>query len=142
MNRTWKLAGVICALGALIGLGTIALAGQQPAPGTGQTNPPARMRPATVEARLQRMSERLNLTQDQREKIRPLLEDEVKQMKALRDDASLSQADRRAKVREIRQATRQQIDQILTPEQKAKRNEMRQKGRRRGWEGVQPPQNQ
>jgi protein CpxP len=139
MNRTCKLAGVIYVLGALIGLGTIALAGQAPGAGSGQTGRPPRMRPLSVEERLQRMSQRLNLTEDQKGKIRPILENEDKQIKAVRDDTSLSQPDRRAKLREIRQATRQQTNQILTPEQKAKWNEPQRRGRGRRWRGTEPP---
>jgi Spy/CpxP family protein refolding chaperone len=77
------------------------------------------------------MSENLNLTDEQKTKLRPLLEDEVKQMNAVRDDTSLSLPGRRAKIREIRQSTRKQIDGVLTPEQRAKRDQMQEKARER-----------
>jgi Spy/CpxP family protein refolding chaperone len=38
-------------------------------------------------------------------------------MKALREDTSLSQEDRRAKMKEIRDAMQAKIKEILTPEQ-------------------------
>ena len=84
------------------------------------------------------MSARLNLTDEQKAKVRPILEDEVKQIMALRANTSLPPADRQAKVREIRQSTRQQIDQILTPEQKARRRENARQRREERREG--PPQ--
>ncbi len=93
-----------------------------------------------VDRMLDRMTQNLNLTDEQREKIRPILLDQVQQMRALREDNSLSAADRRAKVRAIRSATRQKVDQILTPEQKAKRRENWRKARqRRGAPPDQPP---
>ncbi len=82
---------------------------------------------------LQRMTENLNLSDEQREKIRPILLDQAQQIRALRKDTSLSPEDRRAKARALHQETRQKIDQILTPEQKEKQRENRQKARgRRG----------
>jgi Spy/CpxP family protein refolding chaperone len=99
------------------------------------------MRRDRVEDRLERMSRRLNLTDEQKAKIRPILQDEQKQMKALREDASLSPDQRRQQGREIRTSARKQIDEILTPEQKEKRKEMWQKARKgRGPRGEQPPQ--
>jgi len=77
------------------------------------------------------MSENLNLTEEQKAKIRPILEDEAEQLKALRADTSLSPEQSRAKARESRSSTRSQIDQILTPEQKGKRTEMQRKARER-----------
>ncbi len=96
-----------------------------------------------VDRMLDRMTQNLSLSDEQREKIRPILLDQVQQMRALRDDTSLSPQDRRAKVRTIRRATRQKVDQILTPEQKAKRRENWQKARgRRSMPPDQPPPQQ
>ncbi len=96
-----------------------------------------------VDRMLDRMTRNLNLTDEQREKIRPILLDQVQQMRALREDNSLSPQDRRAKVRALRSATRQKVDQILTPEQKAKRRENWQKARqRRAGPSDQPPPQQ
>jgi Spy/CpxP family protein refolding chaperone len=93
----------------------------------------------SVEERLKRMTERLNLTDEQREKIRPLLQGEADQLKALHEDTSLSQEQRREKRRQIEQATRKQIREVLTPEQRAKWREGREEGRERKEGGQQAP---
>ncbi len=84
-------------------------------------NPPAGMRhmadPAT---RLQHMAQYLNLTDDQKAKIQPILQNEAEQLKAIRSDTSLTADQRHAKVQEIRKASRAQIEPILTPDQVAK----------------------
>jgi Spy/CpxP family protein refolding chaperone len=85
----------------------------------------------TVEERLKRMSETLNLTDEQKGKIRPILQSEADQLKALREDKSLAPEQRRAKRREISQATNKQIREVLTPEQRAKWREEREAGRER-----------
>lgn len=45
----------------------------------------------SVDQHLQMLSEKLNLTDDQKAKIRPILQDQMQQMKAVREDSSLSQ---------------------------------------------------
>jgi Spy/CpxP family protein refolding chaperone len=85
------------------------------------------------------MSERLNLTDEQKEKIRPILRDEVKQLRAVRADTSLTTEQRRERRRQIVQATRKQIGELLTPEQKKKWREMREEGRERKEEGREAP---
>ncbi len=70
--------------------------------------------------RLQHMAQQLNLTDNQKAQIRPILQDEAQQIKALRSDTSLTHPQLRAKVQEIRQATRAKIEPLLTPEQVAK----------------------
>ena len=140
MQRTRIMTWLACAVGLLVGLATVAFAAQQPPPQEGQGGPRGR-RPMSVEARLKRMSERLNLTDEQKEKIRPILQAESDQRKALHEDQSLSPDQRRQKGRELGQATNKQIREILTPEQKAKWREGREEGReRRQQEQQAPPQ--
>lgn len=85
------------------------------------------MRRPGVEQRLQRLSQELNLDDQQKAKIKPILEAEHKQMEALRSDSSLSPEDRRAKFREIHENTLKQMNPILTPEQQEKFAAMRKK---------------
>ena len=145
MRKTGMLALGACLLSALVGFGQAPPAGQppaaQPAAGPQQPGQRARMRRDWVEDRLERMSRRLNLTDEQKAKIRLILQDEAKQLRALRQDTSLSPDQQRQQAREIRTSARKQIDQILTPEQKEKRKEMWQKARKgRAPRGEQPPQ--
>jgi len=89
-----------------------------------QTTPAApaaghdQVRHDSAEKRLKRMSKRLNLTDDQKEKIRPILQDEEKQVAALEGDSTLSPQQKHKKMREIHIASRSQMDGILTPDQK------------------------
>jgi Spy/CpxP family protein refolding chaperone len=114
----------ICVLSGWVGIRQGVFARQEAggAPPTVQQARPARGR---VERQLQRMSETLNLTDDQVAKIRPILQNRNKQLEDLRAKSSLPQGTARAKAREIRRSARQQIDQILTPEQREKQKALR-----------------
>ncbi|MBZ5568471.1 MAG: hypothetical protein LAN64_11540 [Acidobacteriia bacterium] len=79
---------------------------------------------------------RLNLTSDQRSKIEPLLQSQRQQVQAVRLDSSLTPEQKQAKVRDIRQSTKSQIDAVLTPEQQQQRKEM---WRGRGGKHGPPP---
>ncbi len=81
------------------------------------------------EQELARLSEELQLNDDQKAKIKPLLEDEHKQLVALRQDSSLSSDEKRAKFRSIREETFNQIRPILTADQQKKLQEMQQKAK-------------
>jgi len=74
---------------------------------------------------LQKLSDQVNLTDDQKAKILPLYQAAFDQIKALHDDASLSDDDKHEKMRAIMQSTRKQIGDILTPEQKQKLKDLR-----------------
>ena len=80
----------------------------------------------TPEARLKMLTEKLNLTDDQQAKLKPVLEDQSKQMKALHEDTSLAPADRQAKMKELHESSMAKLNDILTPEQQAKWKQMRQ----------------
>ena len=69
------------------------------------------------QARYERFSNALNLTDEQQAKIKPFFQIEAQQFEALRDDKSLSPEDRQGKVRQIHEATRDQIQPLLTPDQ-------------------------
>jgi Spy/CpxP family protein refolding chaperone len=86
-----------------------------------------RMHPPSVDQRLERLSRMLNLDDQQKTKIRPILEEENKQMEALRADSSLTPESRRAKFREIHENAMKQMNPILTPEQQEKLANMRKR---------------
>jgi Spy/CpxP family protein refolding chaperone len=96
-----------------------------------------------VEARLQKMSQQLNLTDEQREKIRPILRNEAEELIAVRSNSSLTQGEVRRRARRIRRSTHRQIFQILTPEQQHQWQELQQERRSggRGAEGPEAPPN-
>jgi len=85
--------------------------------------------PSSSEAPLQILSEKLNLSEDQKAKLRPLLQDEAQQMRAVRDDSSLSQEQKRAKIKSIHESFQPQINGVLTPEQQAKWKQMKEEAK-------------
>lgn len=78
-------------------------------------------------ARLDMMTAHLGLTPEQRYKILPILDQQFKEMKAVRSDDNLTRAQVRAKMLDIRKNCYEQIRTILTPEQQKKHDEMRAK---------------
>jgi len=84
------------------------------------------MGPMTPENRLKMLTEKLNLTEDQQAKLKPVLEDQSKQIKAIHDDASLAPADKQAKMKEVHESSTEKINAILTPDQQTKWKQMRQ----------------
>jgi Spy/CpxP family protein refolding chaperone len=69
---------------------------------------------------LEWLSKELNLTDEQKEKVKPILDDQSKQMHAAQEDTSLTQEQKRDKMKQIHQTTHSQINEILTPEQQKK----------------------
>jgi septal ring factor EnvC (AmiA/AmiB activator) len=111
----------VVAIASLL-LGTCALYAQEPAPqGGGQYG---RGQMPTADQRLQRMTQALDLSEDQQQKIKPILENESTQMQSLRADSSMSQDDRMAKMKQIRETTTSQINPILNADQQKKYAEM------------------
>ncbi|MCD2424584.1 hypothetical protein LQ567_17520 [Niabella pedocola] len=75
----------------------------------------------------------LNLSKDQKDKLKALYEENGKQMKALREDNSLTDDQKREKGKALRTSQKEARDKILTKEQseklEAKMKERREKGR-------------
>jgi Spy/CpxP family protein refolding chaperone len=81
---------------------------------------------------------RLNLTDDQRAKIQPILQSSQQQAQAVRGDTTLSQEQKQAKLREIHQGAMSQVKSLLTPEQQQQMQEWRQHRGRDGKHGAPP----
>jgi Spy/CpxP family protein refolding chaperone len=77
----------------------------------------------------------LNLTDDQKAKMKANMEEMQKQMKALREDATLKEEDKRAKFKALREANQAKIKEILTPEQFEKFQKRMQEHRPMGPKG-------
>lgn len=129
MNRTraFALCGAI-ALGWLVAnpIGAFAQTNQpqpaQPPPGprraeAGQPAPGPRF---SIDQRVQRYTQQLNLTQEQQTKLRALLEEEQKKIQELRTNTAVAPPERMSKVRQIREETNNKIREMLTPEQREK----------------------
>jgi Spy/CpxP family protein refolding chaperone len=97
--------------------------------------------PMTADQRLQHMTKQLNLSDAQQQQIKPILENEAKQMQSLHEDSSLSQQDRMSKMMQIRQGTSEQIKPILNADQQQKYVQMMSRqGHGRGGPGQSQPQ--
>jgi periplasmic protein CpxP/Spy len=136
---------LLCALLALtVGCGGTALYAQQ----DNMSQPEAAKGPGmkmSPEQRLQHMTKALNLTDDQQQKIKRILESQSQQMQTLRQDTTMSQQDKWTKMREIHQATNDQIKPILTTDQQQKWEQMQARHKDHGMnhgapEGAPPPQ--
>jgi len=108
---------------ALLAGSTALYAQMGPEQGGGQMGhgPHQRM---TADQRLQHMTQQLNLSDAQQQQIKPILENEDKQMQALHENSSLSQQDRMTQMMQIRQGTSEQIKPILNPDQQQKYQQM------------------
>jgi periplasmic protein CpxP/Spy len=71
----------------------------------------------------------LNLTDEQKTKLRPIVADENQQLDAVRNDASMSPEQKVQKANQIREVATPKIKAILTPEQLQKLAEMQQHAR-------------
>lgn len=76
-----------------------------------------------------KMKEELNLSKEQSEKMKAINADTRTKMQALRDDKSISDADRKAKAGAIMKERKEKTDAILTPEQREKMKEMGKKAK-------------
>ena len=132
MVAKWALAAVLC------GLMTTGIAKAQATPDS-SSDPSARQGGAPD--RLEHMSQQLNLTPEQKEKLRPMLEQEQKQMIELRHDPNLTEEQKRAKEREIHQSFRPQLENVLTPQQRTQFREQRRDvvAKRKSRKGQPPP---
>ncbi len=81
---------------------------------------------------LDQLAQQLNLTDDQKAKVKPILEARDKKRGELRSDTSLSSEDRRTKLQSAREEAAAQMKAVLTPEQFDKWQKIEQRGRRPG----------
>jgi len=142
VGKFWTL---ILAFG--MSMGTLMMAqGSAPQEPSAPANPPHEganphgrpERGGMVENRLERLSKQLNLTADQKEKIRPILRHEAERIREIHENTSLSQEEARRRMGAVRRNTNERIAEFLTPEQKKQWQEIREE-RRGGPEGGHEP---
>jgi periplasmic protein CpxP/Spy len=116
------------AVWAVVGIGLLFAAVSAPAQegGRGEGGDHHRGHMMSPEDRTDRLTKALNLSDDQKSKVLSILQDEQKQMEAVRSDSSLSRDDRWSKMREIRENTTAQIKGTLNSDQAKKFSEMQQ----------------
>ena len=95
------------------------------------------------------LTKKLNLTSDQQTKVQDIFQSEHSTMESVRQDNSLSQQDRRAKMMDTRKSTDTQVRALLDStqqkkwdEMQAKRGQWMQKGHPPDGGGQAPPPQQ
>ncbi len=125
INKFSVITGL--ALGSLVACSNLAMA-QDQKPGGGRRGP-------SVEQRMERMTEELKLTDEQKPKVKAVLEDSQKKQQELFSDSSVSREDRREKMRGIRDNEDKKLKEILTADQNSKLEKMREEMRASGKGG-------
>lgn len=77
--------------------------------------------------RLNMMVRKLELSEEQRTQIKPILDKELIQIEALRGNDTLNRDQRRAKLQQLNKETSEKIRPLLTPEQQRRQDEAKQK---------------
>ena len=126
-KRILTIAGAAVLVFGLAQLGTQAMAQSGSADGAHK----GRREGMSPDRQLGRLSETLNLTDDQKGQIRPILEDRRQKMQSLRADSSLAADDKRAKMRDIFEDSNSRIRAVLNDAQKQKFDEMQKRRRER-----------
>ncbi len=95
----------------------------------------------SVDDQIKHLSKKLSLSDDQQAKLKPILEDQRKQMEAIHSDTSLSREDRFSKMQALRQSSDAQIKGVLNEEQQKNFDKMRadQQDRMKQWRKDAPP---
>ena len=114
------------ALGGLIACSTLATA--QNAPGADAKK--GGKKGYSIEQRMERMTTELNLTDEQKPKVKAVLEDEQKKMQELRDETDRDA--RRTKMQEMRKESEKKMKAILNEDQFKKYQEMMQRMGKKG----------
>jgi Spy/CpxP family protein refolding chaperone len=96
-------------------------------------------RSATVRDRMHQLAAELNLTDAQKQKLRPIVREEMGKVHELRKDTTLSRREKMERFRALQQEMQPKVKAVLTEEQFAKwqekrkemRKELRAEGRKR-----------
>jgi Spy/CpxP family protein refolding chaperone len=101
------------------------------------THPRMRMRGFAGD-RLEMLAEKLNLTEAQTAAIKPIFAAEANDIKTVWQDNSLSKEQKQSKMSDIREAAKEKINKILTPEQQAQLAELKAPAGRMHHKGMRP----
>ena len=94
-----------------------------------QDKPAAGQRLAQFRERMQDTMKELNLTDEQKEKLKPIWQEQAQKVRELRQDKNLSPQEKMAKVKVIQEEMEPKLKQILTAEQFEKWQKQREKMR-------------
>lgn len=118
------------ALGGLMACASLATAQDNKDSKSSSGQGQGRGRGMSVDARMERLTTELTLTDAQKPKVKAVLEESQKKFREMREDTSLSQEQRREKMGTIREEETKALKPILTPEQMEKYKNLPQQFRR------------
>lgn len=123
MSQAKRFIGILTACGVLTVGTQAALTQTEPVPSVSRG--PAAMKRGKPdmygpEYRLDMMTRRLGLSEEQQARIKPILAEEDQQLKALRGNDTYNRDERRSRLQELNTSTYEKIKPILTPEQQQK----------------------
>jgi len=78
----------------------------------------------SADEHLQMLAQKLNLTDDQKAKIKPILEQHMQERQSIMKDQTLSQAEKHSKIQASMESAHSKIEPILTDDQKKEFTEM------------------
>lgn len=125
---------MVAAAGLLLSAGTVLAQDAQTPPadqGSGMSHGGHHHGMPSADDQLKHLTRKLNLTDDQQAKLKPILDEQHKQMEQLHSDNSGSREDRWKKMHEIRENSDSQIKSVLNEDQQKKFDEMREQQRSR-----------
>jgi Spy/CpxP family protein refolding chaperone len=131
--RSSMLRAVVLALGATALCALPAMAQDPAAPPQGQDGP--RQGGPGRGNQVEFLTKKLNLTPDQVTQVKAIDADTMKQSRALREDTSVADSDKRAKMMDIRKAGQDKIRALLTPDQQTKFDALQTQMRERRGNG-------
>jgi Spy/CpxP family protein refolding chaperone len=105
-------------LGGLVSLGLVAALAVPAGLAKPQASPPQNAgKEMGMRGRLQSVVESLNLTDDQKAKVKDIFADSKTKRQALMDDTSLNDDQKKAKMKELHKGTLAKLNGVLTPDQ-------------------------
>ena len=107
-------------LGVYVSLGLVAALAIPLASAKSQANPAqAASKEKGMHDKMQAALDSLNLTDDQKAKVKDILADAKTKRQAVVSDTSLNEEQKRAKMKELHEAMAAKLNEVLTPEQQA-----------------------
>ncbi|HTZ22073.1 MAG TPA: hypothetical protein VMC06_14400 [Opitutaceae bacterium] len=113
---------VTLALAGVVVMSPVVRAADTPAP----SQPANAARGGAIREHMKAVAKELGLTDQQQQQLKPVLKAEAEKLKALRADQSLSRQEKRDKMKALREENVAQMKSVLTPDQFAKWQKLRQ----------------
>jgi periplasmic protein CpxP/Spy len=118
MKKRTVLRGVVC-----LGIGMALSAPMFPGRATAQETPQAAQDRAGMRDALQQALGELNLNDDQKAKVKDIFTEAKAKREAIFQDSSLSQDQKKEKMKALREDTKTKVNAVLTPEQQTQLKE-------------------